>query len=200
MPPRSLVDPRGVPADRRRQHLGDRVADEVRAHEPGQPLADSARAEEKLPAPRHRQDARPHDPERPQNVAELRVGDHVRGLADVDLPEQVGGAEAGDDERPDNAKSPAAGHAPKRSCTRRSAAVASPMSASECAGESGSERISVPARSATGRGAWSGKRSRYQLSVCTGRKWMLVATFSAASARWYSSRVAPARSGSMRTT
>ena len=69
---------------------------------------------------------------------------------------------------------------------------ASRMSSSECAGESGSESTSSPARSATGSGGWSGKRSRYQRSRWTGRKWMLVAIRSSASARWYSSRVAPA--------
>ncbi len=48
------------------------------------------------------------------------------------------------------------------------------MSASECAGESGSERISSPARSATGSRCCSGKRSRYQVRRCTGRKWIEV--------------------------
>ena len=40
--------------------------------------------------------------------------------------------------------------------TRRSASTASAMSASECAGERGSERTSSPSRSATGRRGWSG--------------------------------------------
>ena len=48
-------------------------------------------------------------------------------------------------------------HAPVNlACTRRSAVTASSMSSAECAGESGSERISCPARSATGSGSWSG--------------------------------------------
>ena len=41
-------------------------------------------------------------------------------------------------------------------CTRRSASIASWMSASECAGESGSDSTSEPARSATGSDGWSG--------------------------------------------
>ena len=68
------------------------------------------------------------------------------------------------------------------------------MSSSECAGESGSDSTSAPARSATGT-VGARKRSRYHASRCTGRKWMLVPICSSASARWYSSRVAPARSG-----
>ena len=42
-----------------------------------------------------------------------------------------------------------------------------------------SSELFVP--SATGSDGWSGKSSRYALSVCTGRKWMLVAMFSSAS-------------------
>ena len=90
-----------------------------------------------------------------EEVLELGVAEDVDRLAEVDLPEDVGGAEAGDDERradPDRAAS----HPVKAACTRRSASTASSMSASECAGESGSDRSSAPARSATGSGGWSG--------------------------------------------
>ena len=126
-----------------------------------------------------------------EEVLELGVAEDVDRLADVDLPEDVGDAEAGDDERradPDRAAS----HPVKAACTRRSASIASSMSASECAGESGSDSTSAPARSATGSGGWSGKRSRYAVSRWTGRKWTLVPMFSSASASRYSSRVAPA--------
>ena len=70
-------------------------------------------------------------------------------------------------------------HQERRSCTRRSAATASRMSSSECAGESGSDRTSAPARSVTGSAGWCGaSRSRYALSLCTGRKWIDVPMFS----------------------
>ena len=198
MSPGGLEDAHRVAADRGRQDLAGRVRDEVRAGEPAEPVGDAARGEQQLPAPRHRQDRDEHDSGRREQVAEVRVGDHARRLGDVDLPEQVGGAETGDEERRGDAQR--AAHPPKRACTARSASIASRMSSSECAGESGSERTSAPARSATGSGGCSGKRSRYQLSRCSGRKWMLVAMPSSASACWYSSRVAPACSGSMRTT
>ena len=112
-------------------------------------------------------------------------------LADVDLPEDVGEGETGDEKRREDARGSA--HPAKRSCTRCSAAIASSTSASECAGESGSDSTSEPARSATGSDT-SGHCSRYHVSRCTGRKWIDVPMFSSVSARWYSSRVAPARS------
>ena len=131
-------------------------------------------------------------------IPRIRVRDHPQRLAEVDLPDQVGEAEPGDEERQRDAKR--ALHLVREECTRPSAAITSAMSSSECAGESGSDRISAPARSATGSGGWSGRSSRYAVSLWTGRKWMLVAMFSSARSRWYSSRVPPARSASIRMT
>ena len=99
VPARRLVDPRRVAAERRRQHLPGRVADEVRAHEPRERVVHAARGEQPLPAPRHRPDRADHDRERGEPPAGARVREHVRRLAEVDLPDDVGGAEAGDDER-----------------------------------------------------------------------------------------------------
>src|SRR5581483_11882153 len=200
VPPRRLEDPHRVAADRGREDLAGRVRREVRPRQPRQPVVDAAAGEQLLPAPRHRQHGDDHDRDRPEEVADVRAAEDVERLADVDLPDDVDGAEAGDDERRDDADR-APSHAPvNAACTRRSASIASWMSCSECAAESGSENTSAPARSATGSGGWSGKRSRYAVRRCTGRKWTLVPIFSPASASRYSSRVAPARSGSTRTT
>ncbi len=55
--------------------------------------------EQPLPAPRHRPDRDEHDRERGEEEAELRVREDVHGLAEVDLPDQVGDREPGHDER-----------------------------------------------------------------------------------------------------
>jgi hypothetical protein len=72
------------------------------------------------------------------------------------------------------------------------------MSSSEVRRRQRQRQHLAPARSA------NGSRRSKPLAVprerCTGRKWMLVAMSSSASARWYSSRVAPARSASIATT
>ena len=47
-------------------------------------------------------------------------------------------------------------HPASEACTARSASTTAATSSSECAGESGSDSTSAPARSATGSGAWSG--------------------------------------------
>src|SRR5436190_725115 len=57
------------------------------------------RAEQLLPAPRHRPDGQDHDRDSTDEVAEVRVHEDVQRLPDVDLPEDVRGAETGDDER-----------------------------------------------------------------------------------------------------
>src|SRR5207244_6492390 len=186
-------------ADRRRQHLPGGVRREVGSGEPAEVVLDPAPGEEPLPAPGHRQNGDDHDPDRAEEVAEPGIAEHVDGLADVDLPEDVGGAKAGHDERRRDADRPPP-HPLNDACTRRSASIASWMSRSECAGEIGSDSTSAPARSATGSSGCSGKRSRYAANRCTGRKWTLVPMFSSASACRYSSRVAPARSASTRTT
>src|SRR5919198_3477453 len=197
MAPRRLEDARGVAADRRGEHLADHVRDEIRPHEPRKSVLHALRAQEPLPAPRHRPDGDDHDRERGQEVADPSVGQLVPGATEVDLPHQVCDREPGDDERPGDAQQPS--HPANRAWTRWRAAITSATSSSEWAGESGSESTWSPARSATGSGGWSGKRSRYHESRWTGRKWMLVPIRSSARARWYSSRVAPARSASMRT-
>src|SRR5262249_26010603 len=159
--------------------------------QPAEPVVDAARAEQQLPPPGHRPDRDEHDPERGQEEADARVAEDVPRLAKVDLPEDVGQAEPGDHQRRDDADQPPAGQAVNAALTRRRASIASATSASECAGESGSESTSAPAFSERGSGGCSGKRSRYADSSCTGRKWMLVPICSSVSARWYSSRVAP---------
>src|SRR5205807_10659376 len=106
-------------------------------------------------------------PERKEEVPDARVAEDVRRPRDVDLPDDVRRAEAGDDERPGDAQQPLL-HAVKRAWTPHSASIASATSASECAGESGSDSTAVPARSATGSGGCSGNRSRYAVSRCTG--------------------------------
>src|SRR5580765_3117266 len=193
-----LVDANGVSADGRRQDLPRGVRHEVRPRQPGNGVVDALCPEQELPAPGHRQNGQQHQREREREVPRIRVRDHPQRLAEVDLPDQVGETEPRDEERQRDAQRTL--HLVREECTRPSAAITSAMSSSECAGESGSDRISAPARSATGSGGWSGRSSRYAVSLCTGRKWMLVAMFSSARSRWYSSRVPPARSASIRMT
>ena len=78
MAPRRLVDPRGVAADRRRQHLADGVGDEVRAGQPGERLDDAARAQQQLPAPglrRHGDDVRKAESASQARLASPRMCD-----------------------------------------------------------------------------------------------------------------------------
>src|SRR5215831_1601756 len=183
MTPRRLVDARRVAADRGREDLPDGVRDEVRAREPGEALVDAARTQQQLPAPDHRDDRDEDQEGRQRDPRRARVPNDVERLADVDLQQDVADGDTRDDEGRDQAD--AAAHPVKRSCTRCSAAIASPTSASEWAGENGSDRTSAPARSVTGSGGWRGaRRSRYAVSRCTGRKWIDVPMFSSASACW----------------
>ena len=64
------------------------------------------------------------------------------------LVQDVGDRAARDEERRRDAQPVL--HPASRACTRRSAATASRTSSSECAGESGSDSTSAPARSVTG--------------------------------------------------
>ena len=155
-----LEDAHPVAADRRRQDLPGRVRGEVRAHQPAQPVEDPACREQLLPAPGHRPDGDDHDRDRPEEVGEVRVAEDVERLPYVDLPDDVGGAEAGDDEGRADPDRAAPHREVNEACTRRSASIASSMSASEWAGDSGSDRSSAPARSVTGSGGWSGNISR----------------------------------------
>ena len=68
--------------------------DEVGARQPGQPLAHPLRREQPLPALRHRDDGQDHDRDREQEPPRARVGEHVGGLAEVDLPDEVRDGEA----------------------------------------------------------------------------------------------------------
>ena len=97
---RGLVDPNGVAPDGGRQHLPTGVGDEVRTDEPTEPVVDRLRCQEPLPAPGHRPDRQHDDRDRSCEVAEVRVHEHVHGLAEIDLPDDVRGAETRDDERP----------------------------------------------------------------------------------------------------
>ncbi len=148
-----LEDPDGVAADRGGQDLTRRVGDEVSPGQPRQPLVHALRPEQPAPALGHRHDRERHDRDREQEPPRARVGEDLGGLADVDLPDEIGDREARQRERREDAD-PAL-HAP-RSRIRPSASITSAMSSSEWAGDSGSERISSPARSATGSDGWSG--------------------------------------------
>ena len=178
--PRGLEDPHGIAADRGRQDLPRRVRDEVGARQPRQALAHPLRGQQPPPALGHRDHRQRHDRDREQEPPRARVRDHLGRLTDVDLPDEVGDREGGEEQRRRDAEPTA--HAWAASRIRPRASITSAMSPSECAGESGSERISSPARSATGSDGCPGKRSRYQVSRCTGRKWIEVEIRSAARA------------------
>src|SRR5437867_6947553 len=98
VPTGRLEDAGCVAAERRRQYLAGRVADEVRAHEPCEPFVDVAGYEQPLPAPRHRPDRRRHDREREEPPAHTRLREDVTRGAEIDLPEDVRGAQTRDDE------------------------------------------------------------------------------------------------------
>src|SRR6266545_956849 len=151
---RGLVDADGIASDRGREHLARGVGDEIGARQPGHPVVDALGAQEQLPAPRHRQDRHDHQHECEQEIAEIGLLQHVPGTREVDLPEDVGRAEPGDEERQRDADR--ASHRFREEWTCCRAAITSAMSSSEWAGESGNESTSSPARSATGRAGWSG--------------------------------------------
>ena len=149
---RRLVDPRRIATDRSREDLSNRVRDDVRTGQPGKGLVDTSHAQQHLPAPglwRHRDDG---EERRQPEPGRIGVGDDVACPAEVDLREDVGDREAGDHEGGAEPHRLALQHRAKRSCTRRRASIASRMSSSEWAGESGSESTSAPARSLTGSG------------------------------------------------
>ena len=125
-----LVDANRVAADRRRQDLAGRVRDEVGTREPAQSVLDPLCSEQQLPAPGHREDGHDHQEEREQQVPGIRVADHAQRPAEVDLPDQVRGAEPGDEQRQGDADA-AAAHRLNEACTRPSAATTSAMSSSE---------------------------------------------------------------------
>ena len=99
MAARRLVDPRGVAADAGRQHLADGVRDEVGARQPRDRLADAARAQEHLPAPRLRRDRDQGEHRREREPGRLAPRDRVDRLPEVDLRDEVRHGEARD-ERP----------------------------------------------------------------------------------------------------
>src|SRR6202035_4199977 len=101
MAARRLVDPRGIAADPGREYLPDSVGDEIRAREPGEPLYDAARAEQQLPAHSLGRNGDDGQEGREREPAEACGPQDMGGLAEVDLPEQVGRREAGHDERRD---------------------------------------------------------------------------------------------------
>ncbi len=107
MAARRLVDPDRVSADRRREYLACRIGDEVGPRQPGNAVLDALRPQHQLPAPRHREDRHDHDREREEEVERVGVRDHVDRLADVDLPEDVRGAEPRDEQGQRDANRPA---------------------------------------------------------------------------------------------
>ena len=109
MPPRRLDDANGVASDRGGQELPGGVRDEVRACEPGEAVVDSLRGQQPAPPHRHERDGADHDRDREREPPRVGVHEHVHGRAQVDLPHEVGDREAGEDERPQNAR--AAAHA-----------------------------------------------------------------------------------------
>ena len=130
VPARRLVDARRVAAERGREHLAGGVADEVGAHEAAERLVHAARGEQPLPAPRHRPHGADHDRDRREPPGDARVREHVARLPEVDLPQDVRGAETGDDEGRSDAHSArhataSAGTVTKRTRLADSAAAAS---------------------------------------------------------------------------
>src|SRR5207249_11217087 len=113
-----LVDPRRVAAERGREHLRGGVGDERRPHEPAEALVHAGRGEKPLPAPRERPDG--DDPDRAggEPPADARVREEVSRPAEIDPPEDVGGGEAGDDERTAGAQRAGAAHAVTTTFTR----------------------------------------------------------------------------------
>ena len=140
-----------------RQHLPRRVADEVRPRQPAEPLVDGTRLKQPLPAPRHRQHRHRHDRHRRRQPV-VRPGEDVDRLVDVDLPDDVGEARPGYEQRRGDAHA-----APLRRFAPREPRMHAAHGVDrvgdvvvEWAGESGSDSTSSPARSATGSGCWSG--------------------------------------------
>ena len=151
VPPRRLVDAHRVAADRRGEHLARGVRDEVRPRQPPEALLHPLRAHQPLPAKRHGQGRADHDRDGEREPPRVRVERACR---------RSRGCRSS--RRGSRARAPSGGaSAPIRTerfmrrsgaCTRRTASTASRMSSSACAGESGSESTSSPARSATGSG------------------------------------------------
>jgi hypothetical protein len=60
---------------------------------------DPARRQQQLPPPCHRPRREDHDRERERKPREVRVGEDVDRGREIDLPDQVRKAEAGDEQR-----------------------------------------------------------------------------------------------------
>ena len=162
---RRLVDPRRVAADRRRAAPARpcrrrSTSGRASARSSRMPRARSSRCQRQAIG----QTESGHDRDRAEEVARARVAEDVQRLADVDLPEDVGDTEAGDDD-PGRDFTGGAGTRPlERRMRRRRETVGSVLTtpgepprargaarrsrprcpASECAGESGSESTSSP--------------------------------------------------------
>src|SRR5918997_1022964 len=88
-PARMVDDADRVAADRGREHLPGRVADEVELREPPERLADPLRGEEDLPAPRHPPGGHEEDRERREEPRRVARDDQVDGPLEVDQPDEV---------------------------------------------------------------------------------------------------------------
>src|SRR5439155_3820957 len=135
-------------------------ADEVELRQPGERLVYALGGEQCLPAPGHTQRRREKDRVGAEQVPAIARADQVDCAPNVDLPEQVGDHPRAHDHLKRDPNRARDAHGKNFACTRRSASIASTMSSSEWAGDSGSESTSRPACSATGSGGWSVKRSR----------------------------------------
>src|SRR4029453_17620547 len=112
--------------------------------QPAERLTDPLRGEERSPAPGHPDRGGEEERIGGEQIPPVARADEIDGLAEVDLPEQVGEdrrAHSKLERDPGGAADP---HRVNAACTRRSASIASAMSASVCAGERGSESTSFP--------------------------------------------------------
>ena len=142
---------------------------------------DPAHVEQLLPAPGHRPDRADHDRHRAQEVGDVRVRQEVQRLREVDLPDQVGGAETRDGERPCEPEVPVshaiqatwASAVPKRTYSAAAGRPRAASSASACTSipsssrQSSASRSLTSVRSSTTRGPPSPSRRRVEVSPCS---------------------------------
>ena len=136
----SLVPPRGLRRSARRRHRQRWAAPAPprrrrSTRQPAEPVLDGTRAKELLPAPCHRNDGHGHDRHGGRQPPVIRVAQDLDRLVEVDLPDDVGDTQAGDEQRrgSPNAASLSRSLPVNRACTRRKASIASAMSSAEWA-------------------------------------------------------------------
>jgi hypothetical protein len=103
---RRFEDPHRVATDGGRQDLAGGVRGQVRAREPWDAVVDPLRLEQALPAPRHRRHGHQHHGRRAEERPGIRIGQRLRRLRQVDLPDEVRDREARHDEGRDDPHAP----------------------------------------------------------------------------------------------